>query len=72
MTRADTGVVNANERKRHNGVMETFTGAKVAQGGTRVDLAVRASRRADLKAAESSDGYEYRTVNGKIQRRKIR
>lgn len=78
MARSDTGAANANETARHNGVMEGHDAVRVAQSGTRVGLAVKADGRAAKKALSAShpnvdpDGYEWRIVKGRYQRRKVR
>lgn len=74
---ADREVRNG-QRDRQLGIQAGRAAAQTSQAATRIGLSRQAGARSERslqlrenKAGASSDGYEYRTVNGKLQRRKI-
>lgn len=66
------------DRQVRTDLMGRKTNASISQGERRVSLSAAAGGRAERglqikeTKANMSDGYEYRVVNGKVQRRKIR
>lgn len=62
----------AADRAARTAITARKADASISQGAARIGLSAAAGARAERKAAASGDGYEYRTVNGKIQRRKIK
>lgn len=71
MARAAAGAAGLAERGRHNQVMEGIAEAKL-QGPGRTQPRPRAANRGTPPALSPDGQYEYRTVNGKLQRRRLK
>lgn len=71
MLRADTGAAGAAERGRHNLVREGIEAAKL-QGTGRSPRRSQGGGRTTSPSLSHEEQYEYRSINGKWQRRRIK